>query len=279
MQRKIELRDRQIIWTAKFVGILGARHYGRSLIEGVRRTRPGAAILRSMLGYRSSFQTLREAESAVKPYARGGHENSANMALHLELNRAARPSDYAAFFYLRDRLTSIRKIFDLGGNVGNLYYCYQDYLQTREDLIWCVYDLPETLSQGRILAGRKNARNLQFTGDLRQAAEADLFIASGSLHYFDKSLPNLLEDLAARPKYILINRTPLTEGPEFAVVQDAGHIRVACMLYNRSKLLDNLASLGYGLVGEWQAAELSLPVLDRPSSTIRAYTGLWLEHR
>ena len=235
--------------------------------------------MRSMLGYRSSFRTLREAERAVKPYARGGHENSANMTLHLELNRVARPSDYAAFYYLRNRVTAIGKIFDLGGNVGNLYYCYKEYLPTREDLIWSVYDLPETLSHGKILADRKNARNLQFTDDLRRAAEADLFIASGSLHYFDKSLPDLLEDIGARPKYILINRTPLTEGPEFAVVQDAGHIRVACMLYNRSKLIDNLARLGYGLLGEWQAAELWLPVLDRPSSTIRAYTGLWLERQ
>ncbi|MDQ7979876.1 methyltransferase, TIGR04325 family [Paraburkholderia sp. SARCC-3016] len=275
----IQLRDKQIVWTAKFIRILGAIGYGRSLLEKVGRTHAGATLFRSMLGYRSSFQTLNEAEMAVKPYAKGGHENPTNFALHLELNRVARPSDYAAFYYLRDRVAGVRKVFDLGGNVGNLYYCYKDYLKMPEDLIWSVYDLPETVSRGRILASTRNAKNLQFTGDLGWAANADLFIASGSLHYFDKSLPHLLEGVGARPKYILINRAPLTEGPEFAVVQDAGHIRVACMLYNRSKLLADFARLGYGLLGEWQAAELCLPVLDRPSSTIRSYTGLWLERQ
>jgi hypothetical protein len=61
-------------------------------------------------------------------------------------------------------------------------------------------------------------------------------------------------------------------------VQDAGHIRVACMLYNRSKLIADFKRLGYGVLGEWQVAELGVPVPDRPSSTVGAYTGLWLEH-
>jgi hypothetical protein len=65
-----------------------------------------------MLGYRRSFRTLEEAERAVKPYAKGGYENPANAAWHLD--RAAATSDYAAFYYLRDRLLDVRKIFDLG---------------------------------------------------------------------------------------------------------------------------------------------------------------------
>jgi hypothetical protein len=70
----------------------------------------------------------------------------------------------------------------------------------------------------------------------------------------------------------------MTEDQDFAVVQDAGHIRVACMLYNRSKLIADFERLGYRVLGEWQATELRLTVLDRPSSSVWAYTGLWLEH-
>jgi putative methyltransferase (TIGR04325 family) len=279
MRIRNKLRDLQIVSTAKIFSVLGRFGYGRRLIEGAGRTRVGSVILGWLLGYRRSFGTLDEVMRAVKPYARGGHENPANVALHLELNRMARPSDYAAFYYLRDPLLCVKKIFDLGGNVGNLYYCYRDYLPLRKDVVWTVFDLPETISRGRTLASSRNVPNLQFTDDLQQASGADLFIASGSLQYFDRSLPELLESIGQRPRYILINRTPLIDGPDFAVVQDAGHIRVGCKLYNRSKLIAQFERLGYGVLGEWQAPELRLSVLDRPSSSVAAYAGLWLEYR
>jgi putative methyltransferase (TIGR04325 family) len=278
MDTKIRLRDIQIAWAAKIFRFLGMTGSGRRLIERIERTRFGAVVFGWMLGYRRSFRTLDEAERAVRPYARGGHENPENAALQLELNRVAKPSDYAAFYYLRDRMPRIKRIFDMGGNVGNLYYCYSDYLPLGADALWTVYDLPESILRGRALASDRHVCNLQFTDDLQQADGVDLFIVSGALHYFDKPLPEFIEHIKQRPKYILINRTPLTEGPEFAVVQDAGFIRVACKLYNRSKLIADFKRLGYGVLGEWQAPELGLTVLDRPSSSVGAYTGLWFEH-
>lgn len=277
MRTRTRLRDIQIVSAARILRVLGKTRRGRRWIEGIRGTRLGASVLGWLLGYRRSFETLDEAERAVKPYAKGGHENPANVDWHLD--RAAGTSDYAAFYYLRDRLVCVRKIFDLGGNAGNLYYCYKDYLPLTDDVIWIVYDLPENISRGRALAADRQVHNLQFTDDFQRAAGVDLFIASGSLHYFDKSLPELLEAIDQRPKYILINRTPLTEGPDFAVIQDAGHIRVACMLYNRSKLIADFRRLGYGVLGEWQAPEYGIPVPDRPSSSVDAYTGLWLERQ
>lgn len=228
------------------------------------------------LGYRRSFRTLREAERAVEPYAKGGHENPVNVAWHLD-NLAA-TSDYAAFYYLRDRVPHVQRIFDLGGNVGNLYYRYRNYLPLRDDVTWTVHDLPENNSRGKALATSENVKGLEFTDDFGKASGVDLFIASGSLHYFETPLPELVEKLGRRPKYILINRTPMTDGPDFAVIQDVGKIRVACMLYNRAKLIADFRRLGYEVHGEWWVPEHGIPVLDRPSSSVRAYAGLWLEH-
>lgn len=275
MRTATRIRDIQIVSTAMVFRALGRSGCGRSLIEGAGRTPFGATLVGSMLGYRRSFRTLDEAERAVRPYAKGGHENPVNVAWHLD--RAAGPSDYAAFYYLRDRMVYVRRIFDLGGNVGNLYYCYRDYLPLRDDATWTVYDLPENLSLGRTLACTRHARQLEFTDDFFRAGDVDLFIASGSLHYFETPLPELLETIGQRPRFILINRTPLTDGPDFAVVQDVGHIRVACMLYNRAKLIADFGRLGYDVSGEWQAPEFRIPVPDRPSANVGAYTGLWLE--
>lgn len=277
MERGIKLRDAQIVWAAKMFRLLGMFGSGRRMIEGIDRNRFGAATVGGILGYRRCFQTLVEAEEAVRPYARGGHENPENAALQLKLNRTPKPSDYAAFYYLRDRVPQIKSIFDMGGSVGNLYYCYRDYLALEPDAVWTVYDLPDNIERGRALAQENHLRNLQFTGELQLADGIDLFIVSGALHYFDTPLPQLIEHFGQRPKFILINRAPLTEGPEFAVVQDAGYIRVACKLYNRLKLIADFQRLGYALRGEWQAPELGLIVLDRPSSSVAAYSGMWLE--
>ncbi len=271
------MREFQIAWMVKIFRILGTTGSGRKLIEAAGATHFGTLALKWILGYRRSFQTLDEAEKAVKPYARGGHENPANAAWHLELDNILRPSDYAAFYYIRDRLALIQRVFDLGGNVGNLYYCYKNYLPLRDDISWTVYDLQENILRGRILASSKSAHNLHFTDDLREADGADLFVASGSLHYFEEPLPKLIASLDVYPKYILINRTPLIDGPSFAIVQDAGKIRVACKLYNRVNLIDGFERLGYRLQGEWQAAENKLSVPDRPSANKEAYSGLWFE--
>ncbi|WP_322030664.1 methyltransferase, TIGR04325 family [Paraburkholderia sp. J76] len=271
------LRDMQIVTTAKILRALGKSGYGCRLIEATGSTRVGAATLGLMLGYRRSFRTLGEAERAVKPYGKGGHESTANVDLHIGFS--VRLSDYAAFYYLRDRVLHIQKVFDLGGNVGNLFYCYRNYVPLRTDIRWIVYDLPETIARGEALASSRNITNLQFTDDFRQIDGADLFVASGSLHYFDKSVPELLSHVGRLPQYVLINRTPLTEGQDFAVVQDGGHIRVACMLYNRSKLIADFGRLGYQVVGEWESPDFRVPVLDRPSSSVGAFTGLWLELR
>ncbi|MBB2932435.1 methyltransferase, TIGR04325 family [Paraburkholderia silvatlantica] len=269
------LRDIQIVTTARIFRAFGKSGYGRRLIEGAGSTRVGAAALGMVLGYRRSFRTLGEAERAVKPYGKGGHESTENVDLHISFS--ARLSDYAAFYYLRDRVLRIQKVFDLGGNVGNLFYCYRNYIPLRDDVSWTVYDLPETIARGEALANSRNIKNLKFTDNFQQIDGADLFIASGSLHYFDRSVPELLAPVSRLPKYILINRTPLTDGQDFAIVQDGGHIRVACMLYNRAKLIADFRRLGYQVMGEWQSPDFRVPVLDRPSSSVGAFTGLWLE--
>ena len=120
---------------------------------------------------------------------------------------------------------------------------------------------------------------LRFTGDWDDASQSDVLIASGSLHYFNEPLPRMVERLAHRPSYVLINRTPLTDGTPVATVQDAGTFRVACMLYNRRDLIREFDRVGYDLVDSWRAAELSLDVPGFPEHRVPEYSGLFLRRR
>ena len=92
------LRVGQIKVAAKLIRVAGGSGVGEAAVRGVRRTRLGRAAMNAVLGYNRVFPTLIEAEIAVLPYANGGHQNSANAQMHLDLNVTPRPSDYAALF-------------------------------------------------------------------------------------------------------------------------------------------------------------------------------------
>lgn len=274
--RQQTVRERQIALTGRLVKQIGRFAPGRSLLRVLQRSAVTARGYRALVGYRRPFASLAEAKLALHAYAALGHEGITNVRHHLELSERARPSDYAALFHLRPLVPDLGKVFDLGGNAGNLFYCYARYLPLRPDLRWTVLDLPANMAAGAEIARERGAAALHFAGDWTQASGVDLLLVCGSLHYFDKSLPEMVGELPVRPAHILINRTPLVEGAPAAAVQVASGFRLACMLYNRRDLLGGLEALGYRVVDEWKAPELSMDVPGYPEYSVPAYSGAFL---
>lgn len=268
----------QITWTARWVRRLSRFRTGRLLLRSFQTLPVTSAIYRAAVGYNRPFASLQEANTAVLPYADMGHEHPVNASQHLEFTKYGRPSDYAALFHIATILPEGHEIFDLGGNVGNLFYQYSNDLEGLSHVTWRVLDLPAHIVLGEAIAKERGAHQLLFTQDWAEASGADLLIVSGSLHYFERPLPEMVSELQKKPAYILINRTPLTEGVPVATIQDKGEYRVACMLYNKSELIRDLTQLGYVLVDEWRAAELSMEIPGYPEHTVAAYSGFFLRY-
>ena len=233
-----------------------------------------------LVGYRRIFSELSDAEHAARPYLELTADPAAYAELHLDLSAAARPSDYAILFHLNKIVNrgTETKVFDLGGCVGNLYYSYLGYLDHPERLNWVVNDLPEILKHGERIARERPAARIQFSSSLDLMEDCEVLLVSGALHYFRESLREMLERLSARPKHILINRTPLTDSPRCATVQDANGFLMPCWLWNRRDLIEGLRTLGYEVVDEWDVPELSLKIPFCPDRSVSAYSGLYL-HR
>lgn len=270
------VRLAQIRICAQLANAIGRWQGGRACFKALRRLPGGKPLLNTVLGYRRVYPDLASAQLAVEPYANLGHENLANVELHLELNTSARPSDYAAFFHLEPVMPEIKTVYDVGGNAGNLYYCYKGYLDFHADITWTVYDLPEPIASGRTLAAERGESRLTFTHSWDQATGSDLMLISGSLHYFEEPLARRLQRLAKKPRYILINRTPLSPKPTVGAVQDAGDFQVACLLLNRDELVRDLTDIGYELLDQWSCSELSFTVPANPEYDIGWYSGMWL---
>ena len=139
---------------------------------------------------------------------------------------------------------------------------------------WLTMDLPAVVEVGRRIAEQRNASRLGFTTDFSDAENRDLIIASGSLHYFPDPLPTMIGRLRRPPHHVLVNRTPMTDRPDFATTQDAGSYRVACMVYNRAGFIKMFEDIGYRLVGQWEAPELSIDIPFYPKYSVKAYTGM-----
>ena len=189
--RRMQARVR---WVCRLSRVPG----GLRVVRAAQRWPLMAAAYRAFVGFYRPFSSLAEADLAVAPYANAGHENRGSAALHLKLNERAGPSDYAAMFHLRTILTSSFRIFDFGGNVGNLFRCFSSYIELPPGLVWQVHDLASVVAHGRELSAGRGLSQLRFTEEWQDASGADLLLASGSLHYIDMPLSQLLGQLSER---------------------------------------------------------------------------------
>jgi putative methyltransferase (TIGR04325 family) len=273
------VRVRQIRLCTSALNALGGRPLLFKLIKALRERPFGCGFLNLLTGYNRAYATLAEANAAIGSADELGHEHPKYAQLNLSMSESARLSDYPALFHMQPLLPSLRAVFDFGGNVGNLFYCYSRYLALPEELIWTVYDLPSNLEMGAKIAGERQEKRLRFTGRLEEADGADLLIACGSMHYFEEPLPNIIAKFARLPRYVLINRTPLIDGPPLATIQDGEFWRIACMLHNRDDLIARFQNLGYELRDAWSVEESAVIVVCYPDRSARSYTGMFFKLR
>jgi putative methyltransferase (TIGR04325 family) len=269
------LRVKQIRFTTRLLRAVEALPGGNHLTRRVASWPITGPILNAMLGYHRVFNSLSEAVAAARPYADGGHEDPEHPKRLMLLAEVPRPSDYALLFHMRGLILDRAKIFDVGGNVGNLFYLYDKYLDLPPDCIWLVFDLPVWVEAGQDMATKRGENRLRFTRKWGDAAGAELLIASASLHYFDTPLSQMVAGLPEKPAHILINRTPLIDGPTKATVQDDRTHRVGCVLYNRAEFVTAFEAIGYEVVDSWKAWEQSLKLVGKPEYSALPYSGFF----
>ena len=273
--RKIRLA--QIRALATLLIYIGRVSAGRSAVLFARSIAPLRWLLERLLGYRRSFGSFEEAQSCSADYIRAGHEHEDDIRMHLSSSRAARESDYPVFFYLSQSGQPLRGVFDFGGNIGNLFYCYQNYLAFPRDISWKIYDLPELRAAGEKLAAERGESRIRYVDSLQQLESDDLFLASGCLHYFAYSLAELLAQAKHLPGRVLVNRTPFSDAGELITIQDNGTFLVPCQLHNKQNFLAGMARLGYQLRASWPVAERALYVPLHPDCSSATYFGFYFE--
>ena len=269
----------QIRAFASVLTSIGSRAPGRRLILRLRSQRWSQSLLELALAYRNTFPSFAEAQSSASKYIAAGHEHPDEIRYHTSIADSVRESDYPVLFHLAALAAGLRRVFDLGGHVGNLFYAYQHKICFPSDITWTVYDLPHKRPFAETLAAERNETRIRFADNPAEASGADVFIASGSLHYFEQPLDEILRTLELLPPHVFVNRTPFSTGSSLITVQDNRSYLVPCTLHSRPELISGMARLGYELVSEWPVHERKLCVPLYPDLTAHTYKGFYFRKK
>ena len=275
----MRLRIAQIRALASFLNSLGGRSAGRNFITRLRSNRIALSLLNASLGFRRSFPSFAAAQACASRYIHAGHEHPDEIRYHASIADVVRESDYPLLFHLAPLAPQLQTVFDLGGNVGNLFYAYQTQLRFSSTLLWTVYDLPMKKPLGEKLAAERRETRIRFANAITEASGSDVFIASGSLHYFEQPIHEILGKLERLPNHVFINRSPFSIGADLTTVQDNRSYLVPCKLHSRANIFSGMQSLGYELRSEWPVHERRLLVPTHPVLCARTYSGFYFRKK
>lgn len=241
------------------------RRLARGLVQGLGA---GAARVRAMTPRPPRFSgahASRAAALAAIPAAlRDGYDDESLAAVSFPQMCQRAVYDYPLIYWLGRLLPEVRSVVDAGGHLGTKYIAFSEVLDLSA-LDWTVQDLP-----GIVAAARKRQAAgdlpaaLRFVSEAGALPAADLLLASGLLQYLDRPLGALIAELPAPPKYILLNKVALRDGPAVFTVERIGHGRVPYQIRSRADWQAELDALGYVQRDSWEIGELSHEIPTHP---------------
>lgn len=227
--------------------------------------------------YSGVYRTYAEALADVPPNRLVGwdHEESAKLWLH-QID-PVRLSTYPVFFWLQRLVTDGSALVDVGGSIGSTYYGYRRYATFPSSATWTVVEMPKIAEQGVAVARRQEASHLRFLHELAQVQHCDFLLAAGALQYMEHAIPGLLEALPAKPRYLLLNKLPITHQGSCWTLQNYGPAITPQQLFNESDFLAYFDRHGYRLRDRWAVDDLDCLIPFHPERFIKQFSGFLFE--
>lgn len=172
-------------------------------------------------------------------------------------------------------------ILDFGGNVAAQFYAYRKALPQNFIRKWIVYDLPKIIAVGEEFKKCQEASELHFTNKMPFNDEFDLLLMLGSIQYVeDATDPSyLITKFKKKPKYIIINRTPLLLNNQTLTVtlQNVHKTFSPMYAYNYDDFFNCFNKLGYELIDVWKDFSCKCVIPHEKRLEIPYYHGACLK--
>lgn len=233
-----------------------------------------ALVRSSYLRHRGAYASFDEAIAAVRSGVLVGYDNDEVVMHSFEYMSELKLEDYPVLFWLSRLLPRVDTVLDAGGHLGTKYRAFSRHLELEGTIDWIIYDLPAIVRVGRQFVDEGKLRGPTFIGDLSDAPDADVLLASGLLQYLDVPFDTFLKRLPALPRHLLLNKVQTREGPTVVTLENFECAEIPYQIRNRTEFLTTLGKLGYDVIDEWLIPSLSRTIQTHPHlgrSTSRGY--------
>jgi len=247
-----------------------------SPLQTARDLRAHLRFPRQSNAVRGVFDTFAAAAASAPADRKVGYDHPGHAEMYDHRLGELVIADYPALFWVARLLPDLSSLFDYGGHVGLLYYGFAKRLAFPPGFRWLVCDMPGTAQRGRVLADRAGAVPLHFTSEWPAGDGSGLLVASGVLQYVEAHLAERLRLWERLPAHVLINNTPMYDGPAYVTLQNTHLSYNPYRVFNRAELIRSIEALGYRLRDAWRHDRwLRVPL--HPERAVEAYQGLFFE--
>jgi putative methyltransferase (TIGR04325 family) len=218
-----------------------------------RRVLDSLRCFASRNDYRGVYQSFAEA-SRLAPKARPiGYDQPCVASWYREKLKHILHDDYPALFWMSMALKDAQSVYEIGGHVGLAFYGFERHLCYPSGLNWTICEVPAVVTEGRRLAHERGRDELRFVTSLTEFSGADIVLAAGSLQYVESpDLAETINGFSHKLGHVLINKTPVWDGPRFVTLQNLGCFYCPYLIRNRKDFVLSIELLGYELVDSWQ---------------------------
>jgi putative methyltransferase (TIGR04325 family) len=230
----------------------------------------------SFLGVYKDFAEAARAAPRVKPL---GYDLAGSEGWYQHKLTDVLLEDYPVLFWLRSAFLDSGSLFEIGGHIGEAFYAFARVLSYPPELLWTIFDVPTINAKGAALARERGKTNLRFVQRTDQVDGADIIFAAGALQYIDS--PTLAETVSSfriKPKHILLNSTPVYDGPACVTLQNIGRVYCPYRIFNRQELIKSLDDIGYSLIDAWKK-ERAFRIRWHPERSFDHYSGFYFRCR
>lgn len=243
--------------------------------------RPFACEMKRPPRFSGVFDTREHALSSLPANQRAAYDSDDVAEVNFTTMTQRMAWDYPVIHWIKDTILNNRQqrvsILDAGGHMGTKYISFADLLPVN-DLSWSVYDLPAILKSARSYqAAGAVPKAIRFIDDPAEAGEVDLLLASGLLQYLDIPFVDLVDQMAARPRYILLNKVALRDGNSIVTLEKVGPASIPYHIRAKPEFENELSELGYQIRDQWPIPDLSHRVSTHPWLSPSQSKGYMLE--
>lgn len=149
-------------------------------------------------------------------------------------------------------------VMDFGGSLGSTYFQNSRFLDTLDNLNWCIVEQANYSETGKV---HFSSERLHFFNNINKCFDSfniDVVLLSSVLQYVEKPF-NLLDELIAfKPAFIVIDRTPFINKKDRITIQKV-HPKIykasyPCRFFNKEKFMNHMSQY-YELIFELDALD------------------------